>query len=365
MRLVKPQPEGIDRKGKLSTNDQAMWIIDSGCSKHMTGQKNAFSKLESRNQGHVSFGHGKGRIEGIGSIQTGSDVSISNVLYVPVLKFNLLSVSQLCDHGFIVQFGSENCKVLKDDSVILEGVRKDNIYVASFVCNTSVCLTASFDITLMWHRRLGHVNIRLLQKLASNKLVHGLPKSLFDKHTPCNTCCQGKMTRNTFKSKSVISSDKPLQLVHIDLFGKIEPHSLSHKQYCCVIVDDFTRFTWVLFLRLKSDTTDEFFKWCRKTERKLNTKLISIRSDHGGEFIGAFEDECEKHGFDHNFSVARTPQQNGVVERKNRVLQEMSRTMLLESGLPKQFWAEAVACACWISNRCYLRPKLIKLLMNF
>ena len=92
---------------KMSTTDQTMWIIDSGCSKHMTGHKAAFSHLEGRSQGHVSFGHGRGKIEGIGSIKTGSDASISNVLYVPVLKFNLLSVSQLCDHGFDVCFESE------------------------------------------------------------------------------------------------------------------------------------------------------------------------------------------------------------------------------------------------------------------
>ena len=89
-------------------------------------------------------------------------------------------------------------------------------------------------------------------------------------------------------------------------------------------------------------------------------KLIHVRSDHGGEFTGDFEDLCEKEGFNHNFSVARTPQQNGVVERKNITLQEMARTMLLESGLPKQFWVEAVNCACWIINRSYHKPKLLK-----
>ena len=131
--------------------------------------------------------------------------------------------------------------------------------------------------------------------------------------------------------------------------------------YCFVIVDDYSRFTWVFFLAHKHNTLDIFKSFCKRVEKQKGLSIVSVRSDHGGEFENSrFQEFCETLGYTHNFSSPRTPQQNGVVERKNRTLQEMARTMIQDYGLPLYFWAEATQTACYIINRVSIRPIIKK-----
>ena len=154
----------------------------------------------------------------------------------------------------------------------------------------------------------------------------------------CDACQYGKQIKSSFKTKEMISITKPLELIHIDLFGPSRTLSLGGKRYAFVLVDDFLKFTWVLFLTNKNDVFSEFRKFCKMVQNKKGLSIIKIRTDHGGEFENeVFENFCEENGFQHNFSFPRTPQQNGVVERKNRTLQEMARTMLCENNLSKHF----------------------------
>ena len=128
-----------------------------------------------------------------------------------------------------------------------------------------------------------------------------------------------------------------------------------------MIVDDYSRFTWTLFLASKDETFEKFVTFIKKVEKRVGHSLISLRSDHGTEFENSsFIDYCNEHGVEHNFSAPRTPQQNGVVERKNRTLEDMTRTMLIASGLARNFWAEALNTSCYIINRCMIRPILNK-----
>ena len=147
----------------------------------------------------------------------------------------------------------------------------------------------------------------------------------------------------------------------MDLFGLSRVASLGGKHYAFVIVDDFSRLTWILFIAHKNDVLNVLTIFCKKVQNEKGYTITSIRSDHGGEFENVeMEAFCNKNGFDHNFSAPRTPQQNGVVERKNRTLQEMARSTLNENGLPKYFWAEAVSTACYIVNRVMIRSILNK-----
>ena len=124
----------------------------------------------------------------------------------------------------------------------------------------------------------------------------------------------------------------------MDLFGPSRIPSLGRKSYAYVIVDDFSRYTWVLFLSQKNEAFNEFSKFCNKVQNKKGFAITYIRSDHGKEFENVnFKDYCNEHRIDHNFLSLKTPQQNGVVERKNRTLQEMARTLLNENNLPKYF----------------------------
>jgi hypothetical protein len=222
-------------------------------------------------------------------------------------------------------------------------------------------LSSFEDDTWLWHRRLGHVSMDLISKSSKNCFVKGLPNLKFEKDKICDACQFGKQTKTSFKTKQFSSTTKPLQLLHMDLFGPSKTASLSGKHYAFVIVDDFSKFTWVLFLNLKNEVLKVFKNFCKKVQNEKQYSITTIRSDHGGEFDNiAFDDFCKENGYEHHFSAPRTPQQNGVVERKNRTLQEMARTMLNENNLPKYLWAEAVNTACYIMNRVLVSRKNTK-----
>ena len=156
----------------------------------------------------------------------------------------------------------------------------------------------------------------MISKLVKFDLVEGLPNIKFEKDKLCDACQEGKQVRISFKSKDIVSTTKPLEF-HIDLFGPTRTLSLGGKRYNLVIVNDYSRYTWVMFLATKDETYDYFSKLCRKIQNKNNLKILSIRSDRGNEFHNQdMEFFCNMNGIDHNFSAPRTPQQNGVVGKK-------------------------------------------------
>ncbi|GJT14676.1 retrovirus-related pol polyprotein from transposon TNT 1-94 [Tanacetum coccineum] len=216
------------------------------------------------------------------------------------------------------------------------------------------CLIASHNLfeSNKWHRRLGHVNFKNLNKLVKGNLVRGLPSKIFQNDHTCVACQKGKQHKASCKAKSVSSISHSLQLLHMDLFGPTSVRSLNHKTYCLVITDDFSRFSWVFFLRTKDETSGILKDFIRQIENQLNQKVKTIRCDNGTEFKNRdFIEFCGSKGIKREYSNARTPQQNGVAERKNRTLIEAARTMLADSFLPNTFWAEAVSTACYVLNR--------------
>ena len=338
------------------------WIIDSGCSRHMTGDKSKFLSLVAKEGGLVTLGDSNTvRIVGKGTI--GNDkFAINNVRLVDGLKYNLISVSQLTDAGHSVKFDKDVCFIGdKSNEFALVAKRKGNIFVLDFdEQQEEICLATVLEQQNLWHRRLGHVHMDLLRKISSHDLVRGLPKLKYKKTEPCSACQLGKQVKTSFTAKNKVSTTVPLQLLHLDLFGPERYVSLGGKNYAFVIVDDYSRFTWVLFLRTKDEAFTEFKDLITNLETKYSVKLKTIRSDHGGEFEKDFVTFCKSRGITHEFSAPRTPQQNGVVERKNRTLQETARTLLHESNLPRKFWAEAVNTSCYVLNRVLIRPILLK-----
>jgi len=167
--------------------------------------------------------------------------------------------------------------------------------------------------------------------------------------------------KSSFKAKDIVSTSRPLELLHIDLFGPVNTASLYGRKYGLFIVDDYRIWTWVKFLRSKDNAYDVFSNSYTQIQSEKEMKILKVRSDHGGEFENEpFETFCEKHGIVHEISSPTTLQQNGVVERKNRTLQEMARTMIHAKNLAKHLWAEAVNTTCYVQNRIYMRPILEK-----
>jgi transposase InsO family protein len=158
-----------------------------------------------------------------------------------------------------------------------------------------------------------------------------------------------------------MSTSRVLELLHMDLFGLTTYKSLGGNLYCLVIMDDYSRYTWTLFLHDKSEVANCFKKFAKRAQNEFKVKIKKIRSDNGKEFDNTnIEAYCDKIGIKHKVSSTYTPQQNGVVKRKNQTLITLARTMLDEYNTPEKLWAEAINTACYASNRLFLQKFLDK-----
>ncbi|KAI3769208.1 hypothetical protein L6452_00308 [Arctium lappa] len=348
-------------------NTRHMWYLDSGCSKHMTGQKALLSNYTEKFSGNVRFGNDQlSPILGYGDIIQ-DNLTISKVSYVEGLGHNLFSIGQFCDKGLEVNFKSKSCSVRTEDGTeLLGGHRKTNLYtinLSKVLIDNQVCLMtkATQQQSWLWHRRLSHLSFRYINKLVREKLVKGLPELKYDKEHLCAACEKGKMKRATHKPNPEPSTSSPLELIHMDLCGPMRTQSLGGKKYVLVIVDDYSRYTWVKFLRSKDETPEVLISFLKTTQVKLQRQVKFLRTDNGTEFKNKIIDEyLESVGISHQYSAARTPQQNGVVERRNRTLVEAARTMLSQSDLPLFLWAEAVSTACHTQNRSMIHRRFQK-----
>ncbi|GJV66340.1 putative ribonuclease H-like domain-containing protein [Tanacetum coccineum] len=271
----------------------------------------------------------------------------------------------MCDKKNSVLFTDTGCFVLSPDfkladesQVLLKVHKKNNMYnidMKNIIPKESLtCLVAkaTLDESMLWHRRLGHVNFKTINKLVKENLVRGLPTKRFENDQTCVACLKGKQHKASCKSKIQNSITQPLFMLHMDLFGLTFVSSLMNKKYCLVVTDDYSRFTWVFFLATKDETSGILKSFITEIENLVDKKVKIIRCDNGTEFKNKVMSEfCEQKGIKREYSVARTPQQNGVAERRNRTLIKAARTMLADSKLPTTFWAEAVNIACYVQNR--------------
>ncbi|KAJ9535627.1 hypothetical protein OSB04_un001233 [Centaurea solstitialis] len=364
-----PNKDYLLKLNRLTESNQgrrsSLWHVDSGCSRHMTGIMSLLEDFKRFEGGHVAFRDNPngGKISGKGKVSKGK-MTFDDVYFVEQLKYNLLSVSQVCDKKFGVFFTDTECLILApgykidESKVMLRTPRKDNVYCldiedASSLTSLNCLLSkASVSESSLWHRRMCHMNFKNMNLLVKNNLVRGLPAKEFSSDDHCVACVKGKQHKNSHKSKEVNTISSPLQLLHMDLFGPTNVMSIGKKSYCLVIVDDYSRFTWVYFLRTKDETSGLIKPFVTRVENKTNLRVKVIRSDNGTEFKNAdLNSFCEEKGIERQYSAPRTPQQNGVAERRNRTLIEAARTMLADSKLPITFWAEAVNTACYVQNR--------------
>ncbi|GKA19284.1 putative ribonuclease H-like domain-containing protein [Tanacetum coccineum] len=271
----------------------------------------------------------------------------------------------MCDKKNNVLFTETECLVLSHDfklldesQVLLKVPRQNNMYsfdlknVVPLGGLTCLFAKATIDESNLWHRMLGHINFKTMNKLVRGNLVRGLPSKLFENDHTCVACQKGKQHKASCKTKLVSSISQPLQMLHMDLFGPTSVMSINHKTYCLVVTDDYSRFSWVLFLATKDETSGILKTFVTGIENQINHKVKIIRCNNRAEFKNNDMNQfCGIKGIKRKFSVARTLQQNGVAERKNRTLIEAARTMLADSLLPTTFWVEAVSTACYVQNR--------------
>ncbi|GJY97527.1 retrovirus-related pol polyprotein from transposon TNT 1-94 [Tanacetum coccineum] len=323
----------------------------------MTGDRLRLRNFVKKFIGTVRFGNDHfGAIMGYGDYVIGESV-ISSVYYMEGLGHNLFSVGQFYDSDLEVAFRKHSCYVRDTDGVeLIKGSHGSNMYTISIegmMKSSPICLLskASKNKSWLWHRRLNHLNFGTINNLARKDLVRGLPRLKFKKDHLCFACQLEKNKKHTHKPKTKNTNLEVLNTLHMDLCGPMRVQTINGKKYILVIVDDYLRFTWGKFLRSKDETPEVVIKFLKQIQVGLNKTVRNIRTDNGTKFVNKdLTDYYERVGIFHRKTVLRTPQQNDVVERRNRTLVEAARTMLIFSKALMFLWAEAVATASYTQN---------------
>jgi hypothetical protein len=271
-------------------------------------------------------------------------------------------VAQLCGLGFKCIFGVDDVEIISVDGsyLIFKGFRYKNLYLVDFNASDaqlSTCVFTKSSMGWLWHRRLGHVGIKQLNRLIKHDLVRCLKDVVFEKDKLCCSCQASKQVGNTHPKKSIMSTIKAFELLHMDLFGPTQYTSIGGNKYGFVIVDDYIRYTWVFFLADKNDAFATFKLFVKGIHNEFETTIKRVRSDNGSEFKNTRIDElCDDFRIRHQFSAKYTSQSNNLVQRKNRTLIDIARSMLSEYNVSQFFWAEAINTACYYINRLYYHP---------
>nr|GFA17863.1 integrase, catalytic region, zinc finger, CCHC-type, peptidase aspartic, catalytic [Tanacetum cinerariifolium] len=309
-----------------------LWYLDSGCSKHMTGDRSQLINFVHKFLGTVKFGNNHvAKIMGYGDYKIGN-VTISRVYFIEGLGHNLFSVGKFCDSDLEVALRQHTCFIRNLDGVdLLTGSRGNNLYTLSLqdmMASSPICILskASKTKSWLWHRRLSHLNFGAINHLARQGLVRGLPKLKFEKNHLYSACAMGKSMKKSYKPKSKDTNQEKLYVLHMDLCGPMH------------------------------EAPDFIIKFLKMIQVRLKVSVCCIQTDNRTKFVNqTLRDYYEEVGISHETSVARSPQQNCVVERRNRTLIEAAHTMLIYAQALLFLWAEAVATACYTQNRSIIR----------
>ncbi|GJX27073.1 retrovirus-related pol polyprotein from transposon TNT 1-94 [Tanacetum coccineum] len=268
-----------------------LWYLDSGCSKHMTGDRSQLTIFVHKFLDTVKFSNDQvAKIMGYGDYQI-RNVTISRVYYVEGLGHNLFSVGQFCDSDLKVAFQKHICFVCNMEGVdLLSGSRGTNLYslsIGDMMASSPICLLSKATKTKswLWHRCLSHLNFGSINHLARHGLLRGLPRLKFEKDHLCSACAMGKSKKQSHKPKYEDTNQEKLYLLHMDLCGPMRVASVNGKKYILVIVDDYSRFTWVKFLASKDEAPDFIIKFLKMIQVRLNAAVRNIRTDNGTEFV--------------------------------------------------------------------------------
>jgi len=353
-------------------SDSNPWWLDSGSKYHITGDRSVLHDYRTLSEDmKILIEVGNGNVlpaEGYGNVipTRASEIVIEHVFYVPGFKHNLVSVSVLLDKGFDVLFQGQEARVTRGNISIIatrcqQGLFKFMTSASEFASNVQPSLahglmakTPDAEVAGLWHRRLGHLGLKNMKRLVHEGMVTGLDVTTaqlrqFEGHT-CEPCILGKSCREPFPTSETVT-ERPLQLVHLDVCGPLPASTMGH-QYFVTMLDDFSGASLVQALKHKSDVADFIERGVALMQVQSKATLQCIRTDGGGEFVNnRVKEFCAVHGVRHETSAPYTPQQNGKAERLNRTLLEKVRSMLADSAVPKEYWHEALSVASFVRNR--------------
>ncbi|KAJ9535118.1 hypothetical protein OSB04_un001804 [Centaurea solstitialis] len=329
----------------------------------MTGNRSFFSELNEGITGRVKFGDNSCiKIKGKGSIlfqgKSGQQRLMTEIYFIPALKNNIISLGQATEAGCDIRMKDNYLTMHDADNCLLMKVQRtpNRLYKIKLKIGVPICLHSRLsEDTWRWHARLGHINFASMKKTSKNGLVKGLPQ--FDHENQlCESCLVGKQTRKSFPTTTTYKAKRPLELVHGDLCGPITPATKGQNRYVFTLIDDFSRFMWIYLLKEKSEAFTHFKKFKALAENEIGKSLKVFRSDRGGEFTSLeFNTFCDQNGVKRHLTAPYSPQQNGIVERRNRTLMDMTRSIMKAMHVPNYLWGEAVNHSTNLINRVYTR----------
>ncbi|GAU43236.1 hypothetical protein TSUD_241260 [Trifolium subterraneum] len=304
------------------------WYLDTGCFNHMTGHKDWLVNYDASRKSNIRFADSRTiKSEGVGDVliqgKNGNQALITNVYNV-------------------------------DNKLIISApLSQSRTFQVQFNASTSHCLASEVihEAVWLWHLRYGHLNFQSLSNLKSNEMVSGLPVIRVPKDM-CRNCLVGKQSRKSFVDHIAIRAKNKLDVVYTDVCGPFDIVSLGGNRYFVSFVDEYNRMMSLYLIKTKDEVLTVFKKFKALVEKQAERSLKILRSDGGGEYTShEFRDFCATQGISHEITTPYTPQHNGLCERRNRTIMDMTRCILKEKGLPNEFWGEAVTIACYVLNK--------------
>lgn len=330
-------------------------IADSGATDHMIHDKSYLVNTQEITPRHIVLGNGatvvsrlKGELVLHTRLQSFDDrwerkLVLEDVLFVPGLESNLISVGRLCENGHKITYGGNGFSSVKDGLLRMQGRKIDGLYIVKSCVNGYNHGYAAKAASLpedLWHERLAHANVESIRKLQHSGAVRGLHLQKDNKGNACKDCIEGKLMRRMAKFNPTRST-APGAVIHSDVCGPMSEQSLGGSKYFTTFIDEYSGFIYVVPIKQKSDVLGEFRKFLVWFERKFDCVIKRLHSDGGGEYV-ALKCFLVERGIEFTHSPPYSPNQNAISERANRTLVEATRAMLARASLPKKFWAEAV-----------------------
>ena len=349
------------------------WWLDTGATIHVTNSLQALRNLRKPSDGELIIRLGNGdkvEVQHVGDISlglsTGHTLELRNVVYVPSMRRNLISVTALDFDGYYCFFGNRKFELFYNSCMVGSGMLSDGLYKIDLDPNFANSINTVIgkkrsrvdeNSSMLWHKRLGHISRDRMQRLIKEGILQDLDFSDFD---TCVDCIKGKLPARARKGKRSRKLNI-LELIHTDISGPITPTAMGGYRYFITFIDDYSRFGWVELLTEKSESLDAFKTFKVAVELKFGQKIKCVNSDRGGEYYGRYDETgrnpgpfaryLQDCGIEASYTMPGTPEQNGIAERRNRTLMDMVRCMLAHSSLPDFLWGDALRTAAYILNQ--------------